>query len=297
MGTRHVLILPILFLISIGTVQAQEFNCSVSVNYQNLSGSDYDYLQELSELVREYMNQRIWTEERYRDFERIDCGLQLNFMEAITLTSFSVRLIVVSRRPIYNATQQSTVVQFSDDNWQFNYARGTPLIFDPEVFNPLTSVLNFYAFLLLGYDYDSFAEFGGTPYFERARRISELAEAAGGGGWSQIGADRSRGKLIAEILDPRFRSLRKGYFDYHFGGLDQFVDDAQAARISVFGVLEAIGLLYEEVSRSYVLDVFFTSKYQELTSIFQESPLASQAYELLSDIDAGHLTEYSKMIQ
>ncbi len=299
--TRTALALSVLWLglsflapISAG---AQEFNCRVDVNYQNLTGSDFSFLQELRQEISQYMNQRTWTEDRYLDFERIECSMSLFFQEAVSLTNFRVRLVIATSRPIYGTTTTTTVVQINDEDWRFEYARGTPLIHDIDRFDPLTSVLDFYAYLMLGYDYDTFSEFGGTRHFEKARLIAELARSSGAAGWTQLGGDRSRGELIAQLLDPRFRPLRKAYFDYHFNGLDVFTSDPEAARESVLAVLEDLKTLNDEVSRAYVTDIFFSAKFKELAAIFEDSQRRSQAYDLLTELDPSHLSDYNVLIQ
>lgn len=280
-----------------GGARAQEFMCTVSVNYSNLTGSDYSFLQELRQEIFNYMNHRAWTSDHFEDYERIECTIQVFMTSALSLSSFQARLVIAMRRPIYGTTETTTVVQFNDEDWRFDYTRGTPLIFDIDRFNALTSVLDFYAYVMLGYDYDTFSEFGGTPYFEQARLIAELARSSGAPGWTQLGGDQSRGELIAQILDPRFRPLRKVYFDYHFGGLDHFTKDNDAARSTVLKSLEELRALTEEVSRAYVLDLFFATKFKELAAIFKESQYSGQAYDILTVVDPPHLTDYNNMVQ
>lgn len=275
---------------------AQEFNCTVTVNYQQLSGSEYSFLTELEERIEIYLNERSFTQHRYLDYERINCLLQVIFEEALTLTSFSARIVLSTSRPIYGVPQQSTILQISDESWQFSFAQGTPLIFDLERFDHLTSVLDFYAYLMLGYDYDTFEESGGTPHFERARRVAELAESQGAIGWTDLSGDRGRNDLIDQILDPRFKSLRQAYFDFHFGGLDKFVTETEAAQSTVLDALKSLDELYDSVSRQYVLDIFFTTKADEIAAIFEESPLSSEAFNLLSRIDPANLSKYEKLV-
>ncbi len=277
--------------------QAQEFLCTATVDYRQLSGAKYTYLDELAREVEEYMNQHTWTTDRYQRHERIECSMQIVFQEAMTLTSFRARLILTSLRPIYGTTQNTRVFQVNDADWQFDYAQGTPLVFEIERFDPLTSVLDFYAYVMLGYDYDTFNELGGTAHLQKARRIMELAQAQGAIGWNEVGSDRGRATLITQLLDPRFVPLRKAYFQYHFFGLDHFVSDTNNARLAVLEVLKTMDALYQEVSRSYTLDLFFGTKYQELAALFEASPLSADAYARLSEIDPSHLTEYNRLVQ
>jgi hypothetical protein len=275
---------------------AQELNCSVNVNYSQLSGSDFAYLDELQQRIREYLNERTWTEDRFLEYERISCSFQIIMTEAISLSEFRARLIVTSDRPIYGTAQSTTVLRLNDEDWRFEYSRGTPLVFDLDQYSPLTSVLDFYAYIILGYDYDTFSELGGTPYFEQARRIADRAQSAGGAGWSSVSNDRSRTDLIAELLDARFRPLRVAYRDYHLRGLDRFVDQTTPARQTVLDVVEQLRGLEQEVSRAYTIDLFFSTKYQELTAIFEDSSVSDRAYNLLSQADPSHSSTYNRLV-
>lgn len=275
---------------------AQEFECSVSVNYSNLTGSDFTFLRELEQRVEEYINKRSWTDHRYRPNERIECTLQIIMTEALSLTSFRARLVIALRRPIYNTTQHTVVVRFNDENWQFNYAQGQPLVFNLELYDPLTSVLDYYAYVMLGYDYDTFGLEGGTPYFRQARRIAERARSQAATGWAEVGSDRSREALVTQLMDPRFEPLRRAYFDYHFNGLDRFVTDTEAARESVLEVLRSLDDLFDDVSRQYVLDLFFSAKYDELPDIFEGWSRGSEAYDLLTRLDPAHTSDYEALV-
>lgn len=275
---------------------AQEFDCAVSVDYSSLTGSDFGFLSELEDRLEEYVNQRSWTEDRFRDNERIECTIQVTMEEAVSLTSFSARLVIASRRPIYNTTQHTTVVQFNDQNWQFNYAQGQPLVFNLDQYDPLVSIIDFYAFVMLGYDYDTFSELGGTPHFAKARRIAERAQSQSAPGWSQVGSDRGRATLITQILDPRLRPLREAYFRYHYGGLDRFSTETDAARAAILDVLVSLDELYDEVARQYALDLFFSAKYSELASVFEGWQRSAEAYTYLSRLDPSHTSDYQQLV-
>ncbi len=278
-------------------VAAQEFDCTVTVNYSTLGGSDFSFLGDLQRLIENYINQNSWTDDRFLESERIECSMQLVFEEAVTLTSFRARLIVASRRPIYNTTQHTTVVQFNDSNLEFDYAQGQSLTFDPDRYDPLTSVLDFYAYVMLGYDYDTFSELGGTPHFQRARRVAERAQSRSAPGWAQIGSDRGRANLITQVLEARFRPMRRAYFNYHFSGLDRFVTQTDDARESVLTVLESLDEFFEEVNRQYATDLFFSVKSSELTSIFEGAQSSTLAYDLLTQLDPAHTSDYEALVR
>ncbi len=291
-----VVLLVLAMILGPRTVGAQELNCSVLVNYRALTGTDFTFLDDLQLLVSEYMNTRQWTEDRFEERERIDCSLSIIFTEALTLTTFKARLVLASRRPIYGSAQRSAVLQLSDDAWQFEYSQGTSLIFDPDRYHALTSVLNFYAYILLGYDYDTFDDQGGEVHFENARSTADRGQSVGAAGWGSLSGGQSRGELISQIMDPRFRVLRTAYFNYHYGCLDHFVNDADAARAVLLNVVQNLSSLRDQVTRAYYLDQFFSAKFKEIASVFKGSPEATRAFDALSQMDPAHISDYSQMI-
>lgn len=275
----------------------QELACRVQIDDSRISGSDFDFLDDLQRQVEEYLNDRDWTEDQFLPQERISCSVQILFQEAVSLSEFRARLIVTSRRPIHGTSQSTVVMRVNDSDWRFEYSRGTSLNHDLDRYNALTSVLDFYAYLILGYDYDTFSELGGTEHFEQARRVADRAEGVGDPGWSSLGGERNRVQLITNLLDSRHRPLRRVYYRYHLEGLDQFVHETETARQEVLDVLETLRELNRNLSRSYPLDLFFSAKYEELTALFADSDVSSEAHNLLVQMDPSHSTEYSELVQ
>jgi len=276
-------------------VVGQELNCSVNLDISQLSGSDFDYLQDLERRLREYLNQRQWTEHRYRPEERIDCTFQIFIERTVGIQEFTAQLVVAARRPIYD-TAQTTPTFRVKDQWTFEFSRGSSLLFEPNTFDPLTSVLDFYAYVILGYDYDTFSPLGGTPYFQEARRIADLAATANASGWESLGNDQTRTALITEILRPRMQRLREATYRYHLEGLDRFVASTEEARATILAQLEVLDALTQDVSRSYALDIFFGTKYEEFAAVFRDSRLGSEAYTILTTIDPSHSSTYNALI-
>jgi len=276
---------------------AQELSCRVQIDRSQLSGSEFSFLDDLEQRIREYMNTQDWTDDRFLRHERIACDMQIIIQEAVSLSEFRARLIVTSRRPIHNTAQSTVVMRISDSQWQFEYGRGTSLNFDLQRYNALTSVLDFYAYVLLGYDYDTFSKLGGTPHFETARRIADRADGNGDPGWSVVGGQQNRRQLINDLLTQRHRPFRTLYYEYHLQGLDRFVNDPEKARQVVLDVVQELQTLNRNLSGSYPLDLFFSTKYQELTAIFQEGDVGDRAYNLLTQVDPSHSSEYERIVQ
>lgn len=277
---------------------AQELRCAVNVDFSSLGGNEFDFLNDLDEQIEQYLNDRSWTEDRFREIERIDCNASITFTEAQGLDRFNAQIAIGARRPIYGTGRSTQVFQVVDTNWEFQYNRGQPLIFDTNRYNSLTSLLDFYAFLILGYDYDTFSELGGTPYFDRAREISELAQSQGDPGWVSIGDDRTRTTLVRQLLDPRYEGLRRAYFLYHFGTLDLFTRDQETAWQTGFSAIEAIYELFLDVSRKYASDLFFAIKAREIGDLFEEADeVKNQLYAMLIEMDPARSSDYDRLLE
>ena len=295
---RHALACLLSAVVLAAAPSAQELNCQVSLSRVALSGSEFAYLDDLRTEIARYVNGRAWTDDVFDADERIDCRLQMTITEATSQTSFLAQLVVQASRPIYGTAQTSPTILLSDDSWAFSYTRGQNLVSDLNRYDPLTSMLDFYALVILGYDYDSFTELGGTPHFERARRVAEVARAAGADNWGgDLGEDRSRLSLVQELLDPTFVTLRRSHFTYHFGVLDQFVlqpQESWAQAVAVMGELHALFLQFNR--RRYATDVFFATKHTEIAGLLRDAPERNQAYAFLSEMDAAHLSTYDVLV-
>jgi len=297
------LVLGTALLVGLGTVvlvspaQGQELACSVQLDRSQLSGSDYGYLDELPRRIEEYMNARNWTDDEFQSVERIACSIQIIIEDAPSLSTFDAQLVVSSRRPIYETAQSTVVFRVNDGNWQFEYSRGTSLNFDVDQYNPLTSTLDYYAYVMLGYDYDTFSALGGTPYFEQARAIADRAKGTGDPGWSSVSSQQNRLQLINELLSQRHQPLRRAYYQYHLNGLDQFVNEPTQARENVLTALESLQEVNRSVSGSYALDLFFSAKYEELAAVFEGGEVRDQAYNLLTQVDPSHSSSYNSLVQ
>jgi hypothetical protein len=304
--TRLVRFLPVLALmVSLGAarpVVAQELNCTVGINRAQLTGNEYEFLDELRTQVERYFNDRAWTDDVFDNRERIDCSVQITLTQALSLTQFTGQIAVQASRPIYGTAQRSVTLLLLDNTWQFAYARGQALVYDPNRFDSLTSVLDFYANVILATDYDTFAELGGQPYWDQARLIADLGRAVTsdlGVGWSSLSStdDRSRSARVQQILDPAFLPLRRAQFAYHFGVLDRFTTAPEASWTAALATLEQLHELYLTFNRRrFATDVFYSAKATEIAALLREAPQRNEAYAYLSEMDAAHLSAYDVLV-
>jgi hypothetical protein len=206
--------------------------------------------------------------------------------------------VVRSLRPVYDTGRQTTVFQFHDKNWAFHYTPHSDLVHDKLQFNSITTLLDYYACIIIGYDYDTFSSLGGTPYFTEAQNLVSLAQTHSSAGWKRSGNNhRNRAKLVSYLLNPNYRPLRKAEYVYHRKGLDLFLKNPKTARKNIIKALQMIQKSQRQTSNSLLFDIFFNAKATEMVAVFRDaSPnIRLQAYNLLSDLDPTHLKEYHKL--
>lgn len=276
----------------------QELNCSVSINDDQLEGASFSYLTELKPRVEEYLNEYRWTEHSFQEVEQIECQIQIIFEQANNNYDYTARAIISVKRPVFGTTIRTTSVILSDELWAFNYPQGHSLIHDELQFDELTGLLDFYAYLILGYDFDSFSPLGGTPYFEKAQNVIELAQTTSALGWSRASNNRrNRVTLVNDLLNSSYSPLRRAFYQYHRQGLDVFLTNESEARANILVALTSIRDTRRRVTNNYLFDIFFNTKAREIAGIFLNAPTSVRirAYNILSETDPSHLSEYSEL--
>lgn len=286
------------FLLIQQNASAQEFNCQVTVNDRQISGSAYDYVSELARDLERYINENRWTEDRFEEHERIRCQMQIVLTSANEQFDYSAEVFFSVRRPIYNTLQETSAVILSDNNWQFSYPRNRNLVKDELQFDNLTSFVDFYLYVILGYDYDSFSELGGSSYYNQAQDIFELGRNNNAPGWGRsIGSQRNRFGLINGLTNPSYREFRRAIYRYHRMGLDQFTMNTDD---SINEVLESIRMIRDNkrlASNNYLFDIFFDTKYNEIVALLQTADIQTrlEAYNLLRETDPSHSSAYERL--
>jgi len=269
---------------------AQQVDCAVRVDYEGVSTTNKDLLSDFEANLRDYMNNYPWG----TDEVRVSCAIQVSVRSVIGDNRYSAQVAVVSQRERMGSHQNTAVVRLFDESWEFTYVQNRPLNHNPSVFNDLTSVLDFYAYTILGYDYDSYESLGGTRWFQKAADIANLARSSGQKGWQNVTGSYSRTQLIDEILNPNLSSIRIASYTYHFAGLDSLNVNRNRAYERIIESLESIGEIRSSVDpRNLVIRAFFDAKSLEIADIFLEYPDPS-IYLKLSAIDPTHQTTYEE---
>lgn len=277
---------------------AQEFNCTVTVNTDQLEGSSYQYLKNLKPTLQNYLNEYSWTEQKFEPEERINCQLQIVITSGTSDFTFSAETVFQVQRPIYNTTAKTTTILISDNAWQFSYPDGKNLIHDELQFESLTGFIDFYANVMLGYDFDTFSELGGDPYFAKAQNILNLALATTSIGWTRNSNNRrNRNTMITDLVSNSYQPLRSAYYRYHRLGLDNFVTQPEEARQEILEVLKSIQQAKRRSTSNYLFDIFFDTKSREIAALFEdaETSIRLEAYDVLQQTDQGHLSDYESL--
>lgn len=291
------LLLMTLGLFCSQSISAQEINANVTVDRSQISSTSLNYLDNFSQELETYINEYDWIDASFREEERINMDMQITLMGVDNNFNFEAQVVIRSQRPIFNTTQETALFLFNDEDWLFNYTPNRALIHDELQFDPLTSLIDYYAHVVLGYDFDSFSALGGTPYFQEAQNIVSLAQTSTSSGWSRGGNRRNRAQLVSDLLTTNYELLRRAIYQYHRRGLDAFLNNPQKGRREVLESLHKIQEAQRNTSNNLLFDIFFNTKYREIVSIFEDADpeMRLEAYNLLSDIDQSHLTEYRKL--
>lgn len=291
--------LPVLFSIIPLISSSQELNCNVQISAQRIQGSNRQVFESMQRDIYDFMNNTVWTNHIFSYAERIDCNILINLNEQLSSDEFRGTIQVQLRRPVFNTTYNTTLLNFIDNNFQFRYVEFQPLEFDPSTHRSnLVSTLAYYAYLIIGMDYDSFSPLGGTEFFQVAEKIVNNAQNAPEPGWKPYDASRNRNRywLIKNILDKQYEPVRMFTYQYDLNGLDRMESRVSEARINM---VESLRLL-QEVYRSkpdpflYFLQIVIDAKTDEFINVFSESfpEEKSRVIEILSEIDPANKEKY-----
>ncbi len=292
-------IIAILFVAVIAAAPAamanQVFDVSVDVNTSQISTTDYDYLDELGPLIKEYMETNSWTDDRFNEVERIQMNMQI-VINSVEDRTFNASMVVSIERPIYNTVQVTPLLVIHDNSWTFDFGRGQNLLFDTYQYHDIASVLDFYAYLMMGFDYDTFSEKGGEDHFRTAQRIAELGQTSGSG-WSSTGTRRSRVDLVGQLLNPNYEGFRIALYRYHRHGLDLFTQDPEQSRENILEAFELIHQSQRRTSERYLFDLLFSAKHREFRAVFMDAEVDRrlEAYNILTTIDDSRISEYERL--
>tara|TARA_R110002073_G_scaffold40547_1_gene114815 strand:- start:24949 stop:25839 length:891 start_codon:yes stop_codon:yes gene_type:complete len=254
-------------------VSAQELNCVVTVNADQIQNSNNQVYTTLQTAIYEYINNTKWTTKNYKAQEKLQCAITLNILEQPSSNQFIGNIQIQASRPIFNSTYQSPIFNFKDDNLSFTYNEFQPLIYNANSFDSnLMSILTFYAYTILGVDADTFTLNGGQEYFKSAEKVVNLAQQGGAKGWNRIDGSNTRYQFNENILSPVYRDYRSAMYDYHINGLDIMSQNKKEAKKNITDAVLKMQGVYNRRANAYLLRVFMDTKADEIIDIFSGGP-------------------------
>jgi hypothetical protein len=297
---KYYLIVSLVLLSAIAN--AQELNCNIQISAQRIQGSNRQVFESMQRDLYEFMNNTVWTNHVFSYAERIDCNILINLTDQLSADEFKGTIQIQLSRPVFNTTYNSTMLNFIDNSFQFKYVEFQPLEFDPNTYrSSLVSVLAYYTYMVLGFDYDSFAPMGGTEFFQMAEKIVTTAQNAPEPGWKPYDGSRNRNRywLVKNVLNKEYEGVRQFIYEYNINGLDKMESKIAEARTSMVESLKLIQDVYRKKPDPfmYLVQVVMDAKSDELINIFSAAfpEEKSRVIEILTEIDAANKAKYEKI--
>lgn len=280
---------------------AQELNCRVSVLSQQVQLSDKRIFTTLETAIREFMNNTKWSNDQFKRDERIECILTFNITKYNQPDEMSGSLQIQVRRTAFNTNYGSVLLNFQDDNVQFRYLEYQPIEFADNAFiSGLSSLLGYYAYVILAIDYDSYALEGGTQYWQKAQQVVQNAQQDAAKGWkSNDIPPRNRFWFVENYMNPIFKPMREANYKYHRLGIDNMYNKMDIGRAAVLEALTKLQEVNKQRPASYNQQIFFNAKADELVNIFKQGSTQEKAtvLQILNDLDPTNNTKYQKINQ
>ena len=289
-------------LIGIASLHAQEINCTVTINSDQIEGSNKQVFGTLKTAIEEYMNQNRWTNMTFAEQEKIECSMML-VVKAVADNMYSCEMTLQSRRPVYGTTYTTSLLNFVDRNFNFTYQEFDRIEYQQNQFTTnLTAMLAYFCYLIIGHDMDSYQRLGGTPFFEQCENIVNACQSASMDnseqkGWLAFDSNRNRYALINNLLDEAFKKYRNYYYEYHRLGLDEMSGNVANGRARIAEGISVLKEAYRARPATYVINTFLDAKADELVDIFKKGTdkEKKEVYDLLVDIDPTRQSTYDRM--
>jgi len=303
---RKQFFLVILFSLTIGVAASQEIQARLTVITNRISTQiDKKVFQTLQTQLTNFINNRKWTNDTYQPNEKIQCNFLLNIDQEVGNNVYKAKLTVQAARPVFNTTYESPLINYIDNDIVFRYQEFQPVEFnenriqgnDPLAAN-LTAVFAYYAYLILGFDYNSFSLRGGDVYFQKALNIVNNApDSRDITGWKSFESQRNRYWLSENINNSRFALIHDALYAYYRSGMDIFYENEAAGRNGILNCLNFLNTINNENPNSMIIQFFFQGKSGELVKIFSKADpdIKKRAKDILTKIDLTNSSAYKEL--
>lgn len=284
-------------------LSAQELNCTVTIDAQQVQTQEKQIFNDMKLAFEDFINNQTWTEDNYTEIEKIKCDIviQLTSSSNIQTGQYSGTAQIQSSRPIFNSEYESTNFYFFDKYINFQYRPGQNIVFNENSYtNNLTALFSFYAYMILGSDYDSYSELGGSKYYQQAQNIINTVPEGVSEGWSSEKGPNNRWGLADQANSPQLESLRKALYSYHRLALDNFATKAKESQQKAKELVFSLQKTRQIVPTSIFIENIFLAKEKEFISIFSELPTQEEKQEIFQALRIANPTNtesYTKIIK
>lgn len=292
----------LLSIIAICTVSAQELQCEVIINDDQVTVTDKRVFQDMQRAIFDFMNNRRWTNIIYKPEERIQARMLITITSVPSIGNYKATVQVLSARPVYGSGYETTMLSFFDKDWVFEYTDAQPLQFSENSYtSQLSSLLTFYAYLLIGMDNDSFAKLGGSAMYDRATNVlnTVTSQNVNAPGWKAFEDTRNRYWLLTNLQDPQIEPFRAAVYKYFRQGMDIFIQKPADARTNILDAIKGIQAVAQRRPGTAVIRSFFDAKSDEIVSVFKNGtpPQKQTVYAILSELDPTNINKYQGLLQ
>ena len=281
--------------------EATELNCEVEINSEKISSGSKEVFNELKQAITDYMNTTKWTNATFGTNEKIYCKLMLTLSSWDNATgAMQGDLQIQTQRPVFNSSYTTAVINFKDAKVNFNFETGQTLVFSElEMEDNLTAILNFWAYMIIAMDFDTFELNGGDPYYERAAQVVRLAQSTGESGWKAFEDNANRSAVLSAFTDRATSPIRQILYDYHRMGLDQMALTVDKGRSAITHTLENLAKIYDVSPMSVCLTMFKDAKLDELINIYSKANMTEKesVYEMLYQVYPSETSRLDKIKQ
>ena len=262
-------------LVASDTIEAQEVRATVVVDAQQMPVDRQEEVAGLAAELERYVNTTQWYGDGWAG-KPLDVTISIGFTEPVGDRGYRAQLVFVSQRDIYRSATASPIMRILDDGWTFTYTRNQTLQQNTATYDQITSVIDFYVYIAIGLDLDTYGYLAGDQLFERAASIArrgELETSAGRAiGWGRDGGTGgfSRYNVINELTNTRYHPIRRFLLNYHYNGLDRLNEYPERALDSLSSYIDNLVAVKDRlVSSSTLIRMINDAKHIEFAGTFE----------------------------
>ena len=284
-------------LAGIAGLSAQELKCEVEINSTQVQNTSKEVFNTLQQAIADYMNTTKWTDAQFSVNEKIECRMYFT-IKSYTDNLMQGALQVQSSRPVYNSSYTTTVMNFKDTKIEFSYQENEPLVYSETTMESnLTAILNFYAFMIIALDFDTFSLKGGEPYYEKAANVVRMAQSAGESGWKAFEDTKNRSAVLSAFTEGNTSGIRDILYNYHRRGLDEMALSVDKGRAMVTQMMETLKKVFDTAPMSVCLSMWKDAKLDELVNIYSKAGQTEKdkVYDLLYAVYPTEQTRLKKI--